>query len=161
MHKVPISIAASVAVTERSRRTWWRRIADGKTTRLADDARGRAMLSLAEVVPFISIALSRDDLEFLVRADAGDADAQNDIGQLFSNADRPEAAFFWLDQAAKQGHADAMQWLGRCYIGGEGVDKDWNIGFMWIAKAAAHGHVIAQAQMQEWLQLAPSMLRRA
>lgn len=156
MNAAPISIAASVAVTERSRRTWWRRIADGTVTRLADDARGRAMLSLAEVSPFICVPLDRADLEFLVRADAGDADAQNDIGQLFSNAGRPKIALYWLEQAAHQGHADAMQWLGRCYIAGEGVPKNRNIGLMWIAKAAAHGHVIAQAQIQGSFRISPA-----
>ncbi len=148
MKNVPISIAASVVVAERSRRTLWRRIADGTMTRLADDAKGRAMLSLAEVAPLICVPLDQSDLDFLVQADAGNADAQNDIGQLFSNAGKPTIALYWLEQAARQGHADAMQWLGRCYIGGEGVPKNKNIGLMWIAKAAAHGHVIAQAQMQ-------------
>lgn len=117
-------------------------------TRLTDDAKGRAMLSLAEVAPLICVPLDQSDLDFLVQADAGNADAQNDIGQLFSNAGKPTIALYWLEQAARQGHADAMQWLGRCYIGGEGVPKNKNIGLMWIAKAAAHGHVIAQAQMQ-------------
>jgi len=149
MNGVPISITASVVVTERSRRTWWRRIGDGTVTRLANDARGRAMVSLAEVTPLICVPLNREDLDFLVKADAGNADAQNDIGQLFSNAGKPKIALYWLEQAVRQGHADAMQWLGRCYIGGEGVPKNKNIGFMWIAKAAAHGHVIAQAQMQD------------
>ena len=107
------------------------------------------MVNLAEVAPLICVTLNREDLDFLVKADAGSADAQNDIGQLFSNAGKPKIALYWLEQAARQGHADAMQWLGRCYIGGEGVPKNKNIGFMWIAKAAAHGHVIAQAQMQD------------
>ncbi len=157
MNSVPISIAASVVVTERSRRTWWRRIADGTVTRLTDDARGRAMLSLAEVAPLICVPLDRVDLDFLIQADAGNADAQNDIGQLFSNAGKPKIALYWLERAARQGHADAMQWLGRCYIGGEGVPKNKNIGLMWIAKAAAHGHVIAQAQMQDSFRMSPAI----
>jgi uncharacterized protein len=149
MKSLPISVAASVVITERSRRTWWRRIADGKVTRLADDARGRAMLSLAEVAPFICIPLDQADFNFLALADAGNTDAQNDMGQLFSNAGKPKIALYWLEQAASQGHADAMQWLGRCHIGGDGVPRNKNIGLMWIAKAAAHGHVIAQAQIQD------------
>jgi TPR repeat protein len=40
-----------------------------------------------------------------------------------------------------------MQWLGHCYINGKGVQKDENLGVMWLAKAAALGHVIAQGQM--------------
>ncbi|WP_432729210.1 tetratricopeptide repeat protein [Variovorax sp. W6] len=122
---------------------------------MADDARGRAMLSLEEVAPFICVPLNQLDFDFLVLADEGNADAQNDMGQLFSNAGKPKIALYWLEQAARQGHADAMQWLGRCYIGGEGVPRNKNIGLMWIAKAAAHGHVIAQAQMRDSFRISP------
>ena len=76
MNSVPISITASVVVTERSRRTWWRRIGDGTVTRLVNDARGRAMVNLAEVAPLICVPLNREDLDFLVKADAGSADAE-------------------------------------------------------------------------------------
>ena len=82
-----------------------------------------------------------------MRADSGDAEAQNDIGQFFAIAGQPKAALYWLQLAAQQDHADAMQWLGRCYVGGDGVPMNVNLGFMWIAKAAAKGHVIAQAQV--------------
>lgn len=41
-----------------------------------------------------------------------------------------------------------MQWLGHCYVNGKGVAKDANLGMMWIAKAAALGHVIAQGLMK-------------
>jgi len=41
-----------------------------------------------------------------------------------------------------------MQWLGHCYINGRGVPKDEHLGIMWIAKAAAQGHVIAQGLMK-------------
>ena len=146
-----ISIDASIVITERSRRTWWRRISEGAVRRVADDKRGRAMLSWDEVAPLICIPMTPEDLEFVLRADAGDAEAQNDIGQLFSIAGKYEVALYWLQQAAQQGHPDAMQWLGRCYLSGEGVPKDNNLGIMWIAKAASHGHVIAKFQMNAML----------
>lgn len=105
------------------------------------------MLSWEAVVPHICIAMTAEDLAFVLRADAGDAEAQNDIGQLFSIAGKHEAALYWLQQAAQQGHSDAMQWLGRCHLSGAGVPEDEYMGVMWIAKAASHGHVIAKAQM--------------
>lgn len=147
-----ISVESAIAITELSRRTWWRRISEGKVARVADDARGRAMLHWPDVVPHICIALNPDDLARTLRADAGEADAQNDMGQLFLSADKPKAALYWLGLAAEQGNADAMQWLGHCYTHGKGLPKDNNLGLMWIAKAAAHGHVIAQAQMDGLLQ---------
>ena len=107
------------------------------------------MLSLSEVAPLITIRLTEEDLKFLAAADAGSPEAQDDMGQFFLEARKYEAALYWLEQAARQDHPDAMQTLGRCYASGEGVPKDENLAIMWLAKAAAHGHVIAQAQMQD------------
>ena len=146
-----ISIDASIVITEKSRRTWWRRISEGAVRRVADDRRGRAMLSWDDVLSHICIPMTSEDFAFVLRADAGDAEAQNDIGQLFSIAGKYKAALYWLQQAAQQGHPDAMQWLGRCYLRGEGVPKDDNLGIMWIAKAASHGHMIAKSQMHAML----------
>jgi TPR repeat protein len=147
MNMEGISLEAAIAVTERSRRTWWRRIAEGEVTRVEDDARGRTLLAWDEVVAHLCVPMAPEDLSQVLRADAGDAEAQNDVGQIFSNAGKPKSALYWFQLATQQGHPDAMQWLGRCYLGGEGVHKDENLGVMWIANAAAHGHVIAQAQM--------------
>lgn len=143
-----ISVEAAIAITERSRSTWWRRIAKGEITRVADDARGRAMLLWSEVLPQICVPMEPIDLAVVLRADAGDAAAQCDIGQFFSIAGKHKIALYWLQQAAQQDYPDAMQWLGRCYISGDGVPKDENLGIMWIAKAAAHDHVIAQTQIK-------------
>lgn len=143
-----ISLDAAVVITEKSRRTWWRRIAEGTVTRRAGDERGRAMVSWAEIAPHVCIPMTSEDCEFMLRADASDADAQNDIGQLFSLAGKHEAALYWLQQAAQRKNPDAMQWLGSCYLSGKGVSKDDNLGVMWIAKAASCGHVIAKAQME-------------
>ena len=142
-----ISVDSAVVITKWSRRTWWRRITDGDATRVADDSKGRAMLSFAEVQAQIYVPLNPEDIACLIRADAGNAEAQNDIGQLFMNAGQPEAGVYWLQLATKQDYADAMQCLGHCYVSGDGVPKDANLGIMWIAKAAAHGHAIAQVQM--------------
>lgn len=142
-----ISVEAAIAITERSRSTWWRRIAKGEITRVADDAHGRAMLLWTDVAPQICVPMAPVDLAVVLRADAGDAAAQSDIGQFFSIAGKHKIALYWLQQAAQQDYPDAMQWLGRCYISGDGVPKNDNLGIMWIAKAAAHDHVIAQTQI--------------
>jgi len=143
-----ISVEAAIVITERSRRTWWRRIAESPAIRASDDERGRAMLAWAEVQAFVGVPMTAEDVDYLLRADAGDATAQDDMGQLFLNAGKLDAAIYWLQLAAGQNHADAMQCLGRCYLHGDGVPQDDNLAVMWIAKAAAHGHVIAQEQMQ-------------
>ena len=146
-----ISLDATIAITALSRRTWWRRISQGMVNRVSDDLRGRAMLCWAEIVPHICIPMKPEDLAYILRADAGQADAQNDIGQLFSIAGKHESSLYWLRQAVRQDHPDAMQWLGSCYLCGAGVPKDENLGLMWIAKAASHNHAIAQAQINSLL----------
>ena len=142
-----VSIDTAVAITALSRRTWWRRISEGTVRRVINDRRGRAMVYLNEVESYICIPMKPKDLAVILRADAGDADAQNDIGQLFSISGKHEEALYWLQHAARQDHPDAMQWLGRCYTSGDGVPQNDNLGLMWIAKAASYGHVIAQAQI--------------
>ena len=147
-HPTAISLDTACAITDMSKSTWWRRIAKGEFTRAAGDARGRAMLLWSEVTPHICIAMAPDDQHFILQADAGDAEAQNDIGQLFLMSEKYQAAFYWFQQAAQQNNSDAMHWLGYCHVNGKGVAKDENLGMMWIAKAAALSHVIAQGQIK-------------
>lgn len=148
MNTTTISIDTTSAITELSRRTWWRRISAGEVNRMADDDRGRTMLLWEEVAPHICVPIEPEDKQFILLADAGDADAQDNVGQLFLMSNKYQAAIYWFELAAQQNNADAMQWLGHCYINGKGVPKDENLGMMWIAKAAALGHVIAQGQMK-------------
>ena len=143
-----ISIDTASTITGLSRRTWWRRISAGEITRVADNDRGRAKLLWLEVAPYICAPIEPEDKAFILLADAGDAEAQDDIGQLFLKSKKYQAAIYWFKQATQQNYADAMQWLGHCYINGKGVPQDENLGIMWTAKAAALGHVIAQGQMK-------------
>jgi len=143
-----ISLDTVCAITEMSKSTWRRRIVKGDFTRLADDARGRAMLLWSEIEPHICVPIEPEDKQFILLADAGDAEAQVDIGQLFLMSEKYQAAFYWLEQAAQKNNPDAMQWLGHCYINGKGTLKDENLGLMWLAKAAALGHELAQGQIK-------------
>jgi len=143
----PISLDAVIIITERSKRTWWRRISENAVTRLASDFRGRTTLDFDEIFPFISIPVSDDEKELILLADAGNAEAQNEVGQIFRMAGKSASALYWLRASSEQGHPDAMHNLGSCYVAGEGVPRDENLGIMWIAKAAACGHVIALSQM--------------
>ena len=56
-------------------------------------------------------------------------------------------ALHFLTQAAEQGDADAMHWLGMLHADGLCEGDGQAMALMWIAKAAAHGHVIAQRQL--------------
>jgi uncharacterized protein len=104
-----ISIDTACAITEISKNTWWRRISKGDFTRVTKEAHGRTMLLWSELAPHICIPISPEVKQFVLLADAGDADAQDDIGQLFLAAEKPKAAVYWFQQAAKRRH-DAMAW---------------------------------------------------
>ena len=156
-----LSLDAAVALTGISRSTLWRRVTDGALAKGDKDARGRATLALADVLELLrdaglADALGTDDLPVLLRADAGDAEAQADVGALLYLAGAERAALYWLNEAALQGSAEAMQWLGTAHAGrasaGGGGDpaqreQDANLAIMWIARAAALGHPVAQQQM--------------
>lgn len=146
-----IKLATAVAITTISERTWWRRIEQGSVTRCVTEHGKQAYLLLSDVLSAISISVTSEDIEFILRADAGDADAQNDVGQMFLAAGKSKAALYWFQQSANKENSDSMQWLGQCYAKGEGVPLDENLSVMWLAKAASLGHVIAKGQMDEIL----------
>ena len=141
-----ISIDTPSIITERSKRTWQRRIASG-VDRVLEDLRGRSMVRLEDVYPFICVPLSEDDISALMLADSGSAVGQCDIGQIFDLLGKHEIAVYWWRQAAEQGDAEAMQCLGSAHAKGRGVSVDENLALMWIARAAAQGHLIARAQI--------------
>jgi uncharacterized protein len=113
-----------------------------------DEPLARTSVALEAIVADIGIPLSDEDLALIQQADGGDPGAQADVAVLLMEAGLAAKAVFWLRSAADQGYADAMHWLGRCYVCGEGVDHDEAEGLAWISRAAAAGHPIAGAQMQ-------------
>jgi hypothetical protein len=142
-----ISLDSAVILTGISRRTFWRRLAEGEIVRLNNDPRGRTVLSINSLSSLLIVPVEPEDYELLIEADRGDPDAQNDLAQLFFDADQSDISLYWLQLAADQGHADAMHNLATLHIKGIGVAKDEAAGLMWLAKAATQGHQIAQAQI--------------
>jgi hypothetical protein len=76
------------------------------------------------------------------RAEAGDAQAQFEMGVKLDNGDvglPPDdaAAAAWYRRAAEQGHARAQNSLGSLYQFGEGVPQDWAEAGKWYRLSAA------------------------
>lgn len=148
-----IGLDSAIAMSEHSKRTWWRRVSAKIVGRTGSD-RGRTMVALDDVLPFISVQLTDEDIDLIISADAGNADAQNDLAQMFDELGKHEVALYWWRASADQGHPDAMHYLGNCFICGNGVSKDEHTGIMWIAKAASFGHVVAGGQINSLLRFA-------
>jgi hypothetical protein len=144
-----INLKTATLLTGLSMRTLRRRISDG-TLKCASNKEdyNKTMICLDSIKNDIGISLEPDDIELIKDADAGEPQAQNDLALLFLENDKPQNAIDWLELAAKQDFADAMQLLGTCYLKGDGLAKDNNLALMWIAKAASLGHPIAIAQIQ-------------
>ena len=144
-----INLQTAATLTELSTRTIRRRMAAGLLKNAGNlEDHYKAMICLESIQPDISIPLEPDDIDLIKSADSGDAEAQNDLALLFLENNKFKSAVYWLELAAQQHVADAMQLLGECYLKGNGLPKDNNLAIMWIAKAASLGHPIALAQMQ-------------
>jgi TPR repeat protein len=144
-----ISLAAAITLTEWSERTFWRRFADGSVKREVESGgNGKSMVHLESIEAHFAIPLAPEDLALVQQADRGDPSAQNDLALIFLAGGKTRGAIYWLELAAKQDCADAMHWLARCYLDGNGVAPDDYLGLMWLSRAAAQGHLISQGQLQ-------------
>jgi TPR repeat protein len=144
-----ISVASAITLTEWSESTFRRKIASGSLTReFEQGAGGRAMVRFEMIRPHLCIALADEDIPLIKDADAGKAEAQNDLALLFLENNKARSAIYWFELAVRQEYPEAMHGLGRCYIDGNGIVRDEDLGMMWLAKAAAHDHVISRVQMQ-------------
>lgn len=149
MHNKPhVTISTAVVLTGLSKRTLWRRIADGLLRKIATDRpEEESRLVVEDLLQLGKLELSENEQQTLLLADQGDAEAQLALALLFLRRERPEAAASWFAKAAQQGQADAMHWLGTLLAEGNGIEQDDSLAAEWISKAAAQDHPIAKAQM--------------
>ena len=76
--------------------------------------------------------------ELVRKAEAGDAEAQYNLGQCYENGqvgikDNKEAVK-WYTKSAEQGYAKTAFALSRCYEDGKGVPRDKNEAKKWFIK---------------------------
>ena len=85
---------------------------------------------------------------FMSAAKAGDANAQNAIGNMYKNGESViksyTNAYQWYLKAANQGHYYAQYNLGDLYYEGNGVKQNYLKAFEWYSKAAEKGYAVAQ-----------------
>lgn len=73
-------------------------------------------------------------------ADHGSIEAQYLVGH--QSKDPAKAARYWR-MAAESGHAGSQFMLGRAYLLGEGVQKDYGLSDSWVELAFKQGHIAA------------------
>lgn len=140
-----ITLSTAVSITGLSKRTLWRRVADGQLRAQDNADPGEHTRVLVDDVMAIShLKLEGEDRKLITDADAGNAEAQCDLALLFLMQNLPAEAVRWLTLAAKQTYPEAMHQLGRCYIAGNGVEANEALGIEWISRAAAFGHSTAR-----------------
>ncbi|MBO8087596.1 MAG: sel1 repeat family protein [Marichromatium sp.] len=132
-----IHLNTATTITGLTRRTLWRYIKDSRLHPLHTPSNGKTRLDLDEVLALRGTQLDSDDEALVLAADAGEPEAQCDLGIWLLERDRPKAARDWFRLAARAGHADAMCWLGRDLLLGEGGAPDQAEGMRWLHQAAA------------------------
>lgn len=93
-------------------------------------------------------APERVDVTQLTRAArGGKAQAQYELGRVYSRQEAHREAFPWLEAAAAQGHADAQFLLGTLYMRGQGTVQNYRAALEQFTLAAERGHLEAQYQL--------------
>ena len=151
-----VSVDTAATLMDISKRTLWRHLADGQYSPQPKDPQGRTVLLLSEVAPKFSIELlpgdgnpDTDDYALLALADQGDANCQADFAVLLLEQEKPGLAAHWFALAAEKEHPDAMHHLSVLYQTGQGVKRSEETAMVWRSRAAAAGHKIARAQLDD------------
>jgi TPR repeat protein len=89
--------------------------------------------------------------ETLKHAQAGDPNAQNELGLLYSEGRGLPQNYLeakdWFKKAAEQGHADAQVNLGTLYSLGRGAPYSDHMALFWFQKAAEQRNALAFAKL--------------
>ena len=109
----------------------------------------RVTESEPEELSLIVGAQQEDIDELRTRAEAGDAEAQNDLGVIYDNGNvLPQnlvQAAAWYRKAAEQGDSRAQANLGFMYATGRGVPRNDVEAVAWYRKGAAQGHRVSKS----------------
>uniref|UniRef100_E6QX15 Putative Sel1-like n=1 Tax=mine drainage metagenome TaxID=410659 RepID=E6QX15_9ZZZZ len=137
------------ALLEKNERTIHRWCKDGILTVAGCNKQGTPMFDIDAILALCGDLKSTDEeiVDLIVAADTGSAEAQNDLGIVLLQAGRQAGALTLFTMAADQDYPDAMHFLYQCHQSGLGTEVNNTLAMMWLSKAAAHGHKIAQVQL--------------
>jgi len=71
------------------------------------------------------------------------------VAHYYMASDDPVSAVPYFREAAQEGDAEAMYWLGACYLKGEGVRKNSSQAIHWLLRAEEEGYADATALLAD------------
>ena len=120
--------------------------------RLGEDGHLESQLLLGDIYgqgKYVAKDL-RESLEWNKRAALqGDKGAQFSTAQIYRLTNQHEEAFEFYKIAAQNGHVEAMNSLGTCYLKGRGVEVDYQKALECYEEAAKWGSMYAQCNAAE------------
>lgn len=143
-----ISLNTASALTGIAKRTLWRYIQDGRLKTACDLSDTKTHVELSDALALNATQLTPEQIGLALAADSGDAIAQCELALWLLDCQRLTLARDWFAQSARSGYPDAMCWLARTYLSGEGVELNLETGVQWLDKAAHKGHPLGQALYQ-------------
>ena len=92
----------------------------------------------------------------LAAAERGDINAQKYVSNGYKTGaygfrKNPSQAFYWMDEAAQQGDAEALYEVAKFYKDGFGIKEDFNESMQYMKKAADKGLTEAEAEYGFWM----------
>jgi len=122
-----------------------------------NNVRAKVMRQILRILLLITMltpiaGFSQTELESLkAKAEQGDADAQYDLGNMYSNGrgvpQNYTEAVKWFRLSAEQGDASGQASLGAMYDMGYGVPQNYTEAAKWHRLAAEQGLAIAQISL--------------
>lgn len=116
------------------------------------------LLTFFLFVCFAVTAAGQSVSELLRKAEAGDAEAQFNLGVCYYKGQGVGQDYvqivYWWRKAAEQGDVEAQFKLGLLYVKGEGVEMDIIQAMFWLEKAAGQGHKAAETTLytiKDWI----------
>ncbi len=101
--------------------------------------------------PSLPAADEREIADIRSRANAGQADAQNELGLRYNEGRGLPQNFAlakdWFQKAADQGHAGAQVNLGTLYFLGQGAPESDQMALSWFRRAAEQRNALAFAKL--------------
>jgi len=124
---------------------------DSKTNLSLPPSINLSLLSPPTDRPSAECETGKCSAEFLAtydRARSGDADAENQLGEMYlfgrGVARDYQAAMVWFLKASEQGHPVAPNHIGRLYLNGEGVAQNAIEACVWYTLSAERGDSAGQ-----------------